>query len=76
MGFRLHVGKAKSFSNSKEDNNSGYVLLDFSSPGRPEIVKALESLPDDTITTAQIIVASSDIPSNIGKMELDDKNRL
>ena len=75
MGFRLHVGNAKSFSNSKDDNNSGYVLLDFSSPGRPEIVKSLESLPDDTITTAQIIVAS-DIPSNIGKMELDDKNRL
>ena len=76
MGFRLHVGKAKSFSNSNsKDNNSGYVLLDFSSPGRPEIVKSLESLPDDTITTAQIIVAS-DIPSNIGEMELEDKNRL
>ena len=76
MGFRLHVGKPKIFSNSNsKDNNSGYVLLDFSSPGRPEIVKSLESLPDDTITTTQIIVAS-DIPSSIGEMELEDKNRL
>jgi len=77
VGFQLHVGgKAKSFSNSKDNNNSGYVLLDYSSPGRPEIVKSLDSLPDDAITTTKIIVASNIPSTNIGEMELKDKNRL
>ena len=77
VGFQLHVGgKAKSFSNSKDNKNSGYVLLDYSSPGRPEIVKSLDSLPDDTITTTQIIVASNIPSTNIGEMEFKDKNRL